>query len=331
MMKPEAKIKDQIIDANLNRLSEALRITEEIVRFGLQNQTMLIAIRQKKQKLWQLLSKVRLRVISARNSQKDLGRRVGFDKTRRANLLDVLIANIKRAQESSRLLEEIYKTENPANAIFFKQMRFWLYDLELTLLKQIPMPFDPRLYVIINTETVDRQRLGDITKQIIKAGATMIQLREPKSALTKQWLDDARKVKNNISNPKIKFIINDRGDVALAIDADGVHLGQDDMPLNYARRLLHFGKIIGVTTRNLQQAKIAERNGADYISVGAIYPSISKPSAPVVGIKTLKAVIKQVKIPVIAIGGIQPENIKELSKLGVCGIAISLRRHQNHQ
>lgn len=325
MAKSAAQLKQQIIDANLNRLSEGLRIIEEIVRFGIRNKVLLSQIRQKKHTLWQCLSDIRLKAIYARDSRKDLGRVADFDNLKRDNLFDVFTANIKRAQESSRVLEELFKIDNVSVARFFKQMRFWLYELESALLRLLTPVFDPSLYVIINTEITPRRALALITKQIINGGATMIQLREPKDTLTKQWLLDARIIKRNIKNSNIKFIINDRLDVALAVDADGVHLGQFDMPLTKARQILGFGKIIGITTRNLSQAQLAEKQGADYISVGSIYPSPTKPSAPIVGIKTLKTIARKIKIPVIAIGGIQPAHIKELAKLGISGIAISVR------
>ncbi len=317
-----SKNADRIIDVNLNRLSEGLRVIEDIVRFKFEDQKNLNTIRNLKRKLWQNLGETRKKVISSRKSEKDIGRDIYFDKTKRNNLSDVFIINIKRCQESARVLEELFKISEPKTSGVFKNMRFLLYDLEKALLNKMFPAFNPRIYVILNIETIGRKHLSEITKSCILGGATMIQLREPKNTLTRQWLLDAIKIKKNINNPKIKLVINDRIDVALAIDADGVHLGKYDMPLTYARKLLGDGKIIGVTTRNLGQARKAEKYGADYISVGSIFQSLTKTTAPIVGVKRLKSVIKREKIPVVAIGGISREKAKPLFRLGVSGVAI---------
>ena len=316
-----SKTKDQIIDVNLNRLSEGLRITEELIMFYLTDIQKLEQIRKIKRELWSNLSKVRREVIWSRKSEQDLGRPVKFDKTKRTGIYDIFTENIKRSQESSRVLEEMFKPDNPKISGFFKKLRFTLYDLEKDLSKHFCIQFDPKLYVIINTETTGRKNLTEITKACVLGGATMIQLREPKDAMSRQWLLDAKKVKKGIINSRVKLIINDRVDIASAVNADGVHLGEYDMPLLYARKLLGDGKIIGVTTRNLTQAQKAERQGANYVSVGAIFPSPTKTIAPVVGIKNLRTVIQGVKTPVVAIGGINPQNAKQLLQIGTSGIA----------
>jgi thiamine-phosphate pyrophosphorylase len=317
-----SKTKDQIIDVNLNRLSEGLRIIEELVRFYLADIKKLERIRKIKRELWNNLSKVRKEVIWSRKSEQDLGRPNKFDKTKRTGIYNIFTANIKRSQESSRVLEEVFKLDNPKISGFIKKLRFTLYDLEKELARYFCVQFDPKLYVIINTETTGRRNLIEITKACVLAGATMIQLREPKNAMTQQWLLDAKKVKKGIINSRVKLIINDRVDIALADDADGVHLGGHDMPLLSARKLLGDGKIIGVTVKNLAQARKAERQGADYVGVGAIFPSPTKTTAPVVGVNKLKEVLRNVKLPVVAIGGITPQNAKQLFKLGVSGVAV---------
>jgi len=317
-----SKTQDQVIDVNLNRLSEGLRVIEEIIRFYLNDNQKLQKIRLIKRELWQNLNDIRKQVIWSRKSREDLGRAVTFDKIKRTNLNEIFTANIKRSQEASRVLEELFKTSNLKTSGFFKKLRFTLYNLEKDLSKQIFKEFNTKLYVLIDIQTLGRKHLAEITKSCILGGATMIQLREPKDIPTNQWIKDARKIKGSIKNSKVKFIINDRIDVALAIDADGVHLGKYDMPVTYAQKLLGDGKIIGVTTRNLVQARKAEKYGADYISVGSIFPSPTKTTAPVVGISRLKTVVKGVKIPIIAIGGIDQNKAKQLFKLGVDGVAV---------
>lgn len=321
-MNLQPKSKKQIIDVNLNRFSEALRVIEDLIRFYLEDSKKLKLVRNLKRELWQNLSDIRKEIIWSRKSEKDLGRAEKFDKTKRRNIADIFTANIKRSQESARVLEEMFKPDNSKIAGFFKKIRFTLYDLEKDLSKRFRVQFDPKVYVIFNIETIGRKRLTEITHACVSGGATMIQLREPKDVLTRQFLLDAIKIKKAISNSKMKLIINDRIDIALAIGADGVHLGEYDMPINYARKLLGDDKIIGITVRNLEQARKAEHQGADYVSVGSIFPSPTKTTAPVVGINKLKIVIKGVKIPVIAIGGITPERAKQLFKIGVSGVAV---------
>jgi thiamine-phosphate pyrophosphorylase len=317
-----SKFKDQVIDVNLNRLSEGLRIIEETTRFYFKDQKKLAIIRKLKQELWQNFSETRKKAIWARKSEHDLGRDASFDIHKRGNLVDMLTANFKRCQEAARVLEEIFKISNPTQAKFFKNLRFIIYDLEKDLLKRILPEFNPRFYVILDIGTIGRKRLIEITKSCIAGGATMLQLREPKDTMTKQWLSDAKKIKTAITNTKVKFIINDRADVAMAINADGTHIGKDDIPIDDTQRLLGDEMIIGVTVRNVKEAIVAEKKGATYIGVGAIFPSPSKPSASVVGINTLKEIVNSVKIPVIAIGGITRNNAKNVLKTGASGIAI---------
>ena len=316
------KTEERIIDVNLNRLTEGLRVLEDIVRFKYENKTSLYQIRSLKRQIWQNLGEMREKLIASRRSKEDIGRGTGFDRNRRTNLLDVIIANLKRTQESARVLEELFKISNPKISGFFKKLRFILYDLEKDLSKQIFKKFNTKLYVIIDIETLGRKHLAEITKSCIVGGATMIQLREPKDVLTRQWLLDAIKIKKAIADAKTKLIINDRIDIVLAADANGVHLGIYDMPVTYARKLLGDEKIIGVTSRNLGQARKAEKDGADYVSVGSIFRSTTKSSAPVVGIDRLKEIVKGVKIPVVAIGGINQIKAKQLYKLGVDGVAV---------
>lgn len=320
---PFVKPEDRIIDVNLNRLTEGLRVIEDIVRFQFTDKATVIKIRQLKQKIWQNMGEMRQKVILSRESKEDIGRKPEFDRIKRQNLNEALTANIKRCQEAARVLEETFKLTDQKRSGIFKNIRFTLYDVEKDLANIIKPGFDPKLYVIIDTATVGRKHLTEITRACIAGDTTMIQLREPKHTLTRQWLLDAIKIKKAISNQKVKLIINDRIDIAQAADAGGVHLGVLDMPITFARKMLGSEKIIGITATNIAQAKNAKRYGADYIGVGAIFPTNTKLDAPLLGTNKLNAIIKGVKIPVVAIGGITSQNAKQLFKLKVSGIAIA--------
>ena len=158
-------------------------------------------------------------------------------------------------------------------------------------------------------------------EEALKGGATFIQLRE-KELDEEHFLEEAKEIKELCRRYQVPFVINDNVEIALAVDADGVHVGQSDMEAGDVRAKLGPDKIIGVSAQTVEQAVMAEQNGADYLGVGAVFPTGSKADALEVSHDTLKAICKAVKIPVIAIGGISKENILELSGSGVCGIAV---------
>ena len=157
--------------------------------------------------------------------------------------------------------------------------------------------------------------------EALKGGATFIQLRE-KELDEEHFLEEAKEIKELCRRYQVPFVINDNVEIALAVDADGVHVGQSDMEAGDVRAKLGPDKIIGVSAQTVEQAVMAEQNGADYLGVGAVFPTGSKADALEVSHDTLKAICKAVKIPVIAIGGISKENILELSGSGICGIAV---------
>ncbi|MBS4016513.1 MAG: thiamine phosphate synthase [Candidatus Latescibacteria bacterium] len=315
-------IKNQIIDVNFNRVSEGIKAIEDLIRFYFQDQQSLHRIRKAKQNLWKNFSTLRKQVVFSRQSEKDLGRKIRFDIHKRGNIVDILTVNFKRSQEASRILEELFKLINTKHAGFFKDLRFTLYDLEKRLFVQMKPEFNPQLYVIIDIKTVGRKNLAKITRVCLQGGATMFQLRETERATTRQWLSSARQIQKALINAKAKFIINNRTDIALAVSADGVHLGSNDMPIKKAKELLGESKIIGITVRNIKQALQVEKQNAQYVGVGSIFQSSTKANAPVVGLKILQQIVKAVKIPVVAIGGINRQNIGDVIQTGTTGIAV---------
>ncbi len=172
----------------------------------------------------------------------------------------------------------------------------------------------------------DRHWLGDKTlyeqvEEAIKGGATFIQLRE-KNLDEEHFLKEALEIQKLCKKYGVPFVINDNVEIAKKIDADGVHVGQSDMEALNVRELLGPDKIIGVSTQTVEQALKAEAHGADYLGVGAVFPTGSKDDAEVLDRSTLKAICDAVHIPVIAIGGITHDNVKELRGSGICGIAV---------
>ena len=172
----------------------------------------------------------------------------------------------------------------------------------------------------------DRTWLGDETlyqqvEKTLKGGATFIQLRE-KHLDDAAFLEEAVELKELCRRYHVPFVINDNVEIALKMDADGVHVGQSDMEAGNVREKLGPDKIIGVSAQTVEQAVLAEQRGADYLGVGAVFPTGSKDDADDVSHETLKAICEAVSIPVIAIGGISRNNVMELAGSGICGIAV---------
>lgn len=180
---------------------------------------------------------------------------------------------------------------------------------------------DLLLYAVTDRSWLGGHTLYQDVEAAIKGGATFIQLREKKLD-EEHFLEEAKEIKELCKRYRVPFVINDNVDIALAMDADGVHVGQSDMEAGMVREKLGPDKIIGVSAQTVEQAILAEQKGADYLGVGAVFPTGSKDDAVEVSHETLKAICEAVKIPVIAIGGISTENVMELSGSGICGIAV---------
>lgn len=177
------------------------------------------------------------------------------------------------------------------------------------------------LYAVTDRSWLGGHTLYQDVEAAIKGGATFIQLREKKLD-EEHFLEEAKEIKELCKKYRVPFVINDNVDIALAMDADGVHVGQSDMEAGMVREKLGPDKIIGVSAQTVEQAILAEQKGADYLGVGAVFPTGSKDDAVEVSHDTLKAICEAVHIPVIAIGGISTGNVMELSGSGICGIAV---------
>ena len=194
-------------------------------------------------------------------------------------------------------------------------------DVELQSKNKMKPALDEiTLYFITDSKLTKKTVLDDI-KAAIKAGTKIVQYRE-KNKSTKEMLEEAAKIKEICRNKAI-FIINNKVDIALALNSDGVHLGQDDMPYKAARHLLGKDKIIGITAHNVEEAKAAEQLGADYIGVSPIFETKTKLDAgPAAGLKLIEDVKKAVNIPFVAIGGINLENIEDVVKAGATSASV---------
>ena len=180
---------------------------------------------------------------------------------------------------------------------------------------------DLLLYAVTDRHWLNGRTLYSVVKESLDGGVTFLQLRE-KELDEVHFLEEAKELQQLCREYQVPFIVNDNVDIAIAMDADGVHVGQSDMEAGDVRAKLGADKIIGVSAQTVEQAILAEKHGADYLGVGAVFPTGSKDDADDVSYETLKAICEAVSIPVIAIGGITQENVKELAGSGICGIAV---------
>ena len=180
---------------------------------------------------------------------------------------------------------------------------------------------DLLLYAVTDRRWLGGRRLADQVEEALKGGVTFVQLRE-KDLDEERFLEEAKEIKELCRRYQVPFVINDNVDIAQAVDADGVHVGQSDMEAGDVRARLGQDKIIGVSAQTVEQALLAESRGADYLGVGAVFATGSKADASEVDHETVKAICQAVHIPVIAIGGITRENVGALEGTGVCGAAV---------
>ena len=180
---------------------------------------------------------------------------------------------------------------------------------------------DLLLYAVTDRHWLNGRELADVVKESLDGGVTILQLRE-KTLEEDKFLEEAKLLQTLCRERKIPFIINDNVDIAVAMDADGVHVGQSDMEALDVRAKVGPDKIVGVSAQTVEQALLAEKHGADYLGVGAVFPTGSKDDADDVSYETLKAICEAVSIPVVAIGGISQENVSRLAGSGICGVAV---------
>ncbi len=313
----------RILDANLNRASEGLRVIEDGVRFILNERDLTSQIREIRHSLMRKAGEIPGahwgKLIASREVERDVGKDSGEEG--RENFKDLIRANFRRVQEAQRSLEEFGKLFSPALGQSFKGLRFKTYSLEKKVRAKLRKRIDLSLYVIAETKLIPKKDFEENIEKVISSGATVIQLRE-KNLPALSFLKAALRMRKLI-RPPILFMVNDRVDIAMASRADGVHLGQQDFPVPSARRVMGEEMIIGVSTHSLEEALRAEREGADYAAVGPLFPTSTKlDSRPPVGTGMIGEIKKELSIPVVAIGGITVENAHEALKMGADGIAV---------
>ncbi|MBN2332685.1 MAG: thiamine phosphate synthase [Deltaproteobacteria bacterium] len=322
----------RLLDANLNRLREGLRVVEDYCRLVDNNRVFaqLKDLRHQLQNLFPLA--LQQRCLEARQADADIGSST-FSSTEalRPDTRAVAVANLKRGQEAARVIEEYAKSINePSVSQGAKALRFSLYTLEQEVwglrLSVVRSWFPPQrpggLYLVADEQFYAGDDFLADLKLAAAAGLHMLQLRQ-KRGDDHLFLQRARQLRGVCASAGIPFIVNDRPDIAVLAGADGLHLGQHDLPIAEARKIVGNHLPIGRSTHSLAQARAAVAEGADYIGFGPIFPTPSKENPdPVVGVDGLREVLAAVDLPVVAIGGIDTRTIGMVRKTGVSSIAV---------
>ena len=317
----------RMLDANFNRAREALRTLEDYCRFVLNDGDLSGSCKTLRHELCAHIASLGANdAVLTRDTPGDVGVTIkAGDELRRETLQNVVAAAAKRLTEALRVLEELSKLQSATVAAHIESLRYQCYAVEQAILKQAGQRnkiAHVGLHILL-TESLCRRPWRETLAAILEGGADVVQLRE-KNLRDGELLNRARIVVEACRKLGRLSIINDRTDIALAAGASGVHLGQNDMPCDHARRLAGSELIIGVSTENIQQAQAAARDGASYIGAGPMFPTTTKEKPRLAGPVYIRELITaEFALPVIAIGGISQENLPELIVAGVKAIAVS--------
>jgi thiamine-phosphate pyrophosphorylase len=307
----------RILDANLDRAREGLRIVEEWFRFGLDNAELAASCKEMRQTLAQWHSE---QLRAARDTPNDVGTALSHpQEEHRVDVSHLLRANLSRIEEALRVLEEYSKLYNSEMAQACKQMRYQVYTLESQLfapqrLKKLQAAY---LYLV----TSPHENLCGVVEAALQGGVHVVQYRD-KDTNDDVRFQNAKALKQLCDRYGALFLINDRVDIAAAVDADGVHLGQTDLPIATAREILGRGKIIGRSTTNPEELDRALKEGADYVGVGPVYETPTKPGKAAAGHAYVSYAQEYCPIPWFAIGSINTDNIHEVLAAGAERIAV---------
>jgi len=316
----------RILDANLNRAREALRVIEDCGRFALNDAAITAIAKNLRSDLKTIYDAMPTdEMLAARDTTGDVGTLLTSPtEPVRNDLTDVAVAACKRLTESLRTVEEVGKIVVAADQVrHLQRVRYDSYTLEQRLISRLAAAgrFAEARLIVLVSGTGRAGSLHDLVWAVLAGGAPALQLRET-GASDKDTLAMAAEVRQMTDETGRLMIVNNRPDIAAMVGADGVHLGQDDLPLADARRLLRPGAVVGRSTHTPEQVRIAATEGADYISVGPIFETTTKDAGPPVGVDLVARAVETVTVPVIAIGGITAENVSQVVAAGASGVAV---------
>ena len=338
------------LDAAANRAREGLRVVEDFVRFSLDDAHLSRLLKELRHELTErLLDLDRLGLTAARDTLGDVGTRIKTSREQtRLRPIDVVVANCRRVEEALRTLEEFSKLllghmadgsageestnspqphprlADPHLPAHLEQLRYRLYTVEkalTTTLASRQRLAGCDLYLLV-TESLCHHGIGPAIRQALAAGVRIVQLRE-KSMTDRQLMEAAHRVREWTREADALFIMNDRPDLAVLADADGVHVGQDELSVREARRIVGPQRLVGVSTHTIEQALQAVLDGADYLGVGPCFATSTKLFDQLAGLDFVRQVAAEITLPWFAIGGISLGNIAAVRAAGASRVAVS--------
>ena len=316
----------RILDAGIDRAREAIRVVEDYCRFALDDPFLCREAKELRHDLVEAIADLPAhRLLEARETQRDAGAQISTaTEVTRDSLRAVATANLKRLQEALRSLEEHAKVLIPRTGAALERLRYRAYTLERSVL----LGFDARdrlaevKLCVLLTGSACSLSLDWTIAEAAAGGAGMFQLRE-KRLDDRSLLERARHVRKWTRQAGALFVVNDRPDIARLVDADGVHLGQNDMPVMEARRILGPDKLIGVSTHDLDQLRQAIRDGASYVGVGPTFPSGTKDFTEFAGLEFVRQAVAETSLPAFVIGGVNEDTICAAVAAGAKRVAVS--------
>ncbi len=316
----------RILDAAANRAGEGLRVVEDYLRFALDDGHLSRLCKQLRHDLTEaLLALPATDRHAARETQSDVG---APDETTRSSVRPdataVVAASFKRVEQALRSLEEYSKLLDPTLGAKIEQLRYRAYTLERAVgltRASAECLADARLYVLLDGR-LSMEAFTALAMSLVEAGTDVLQLRD-KRLSDRELIARARRLRELTRGTKTLFIVNDRPDIARLADADGVHIGQEELSVKDARRIVGPQALVGVSTHSIEQARSAVVDGANYIGVGPTFPSSTKDFESVAGLDLVRSVAAEIRLPAFAIGGITLANVAEVLAAGIPRVAAS--------
>jgi thiamine-phosphate pyrophosphorylase len=314
------------IDANGNRAREAVRVVEDYVRFVLDDRHLTERCKTLRHAIAQALARIpQLDRLAARETQADVGTQLSVPtEISRPCDADLVGANFGRLQEALRSLEEFGKRISPPAAAELEQLRYQAYTLEravaITGQSQRALA-QARLYVLLDGQAT-AEEFCRLARTLVQAGVHIVQLRD-KRLDDRPLLERARLLRAITREGNTLLVMNDRPDLAVLADADGVHVGQEEVTVKDARTIVGPHRLVGVSTHSIEQARQAVLDGANYLGVGPTFPSGTKQFDHFPGLELVHAVAEEIRLPAFAIGGITAENLPQVLAAGLARVAVS--------
>lgn len=320
----------RILDANINRISEGLRVLEDVARFEFEDSGLTEKLKHMRHHVRKVVKELGFSFIGQRDSLNDPGIAIS-EKTsldQKDSYSELIAANFKRVQEGLRVVEETLKIAGFYDTSkIYESLRFNIYTVEKAYYGKVGESQRKNILCsdiyCLTSEVHSKGKTNiQVVREMLAAGIKIIQYREKEKSMLEKY-KECLAIRALAQEAGAKFIVNDHVDLAMMTDADGVHIGQDDLPVKEVRKLVGEKMAIGISTHSPEQAESAVKNGADYIGVGPIFKTYTKKDVcDPVGFEYLDYVVKHIPLPFVAIGGIKASNIRQVKDHGARCIAM---------